>query len=77
MVMYRDFARRSARALGLTGSARNLPNGAVEVVAQGEEEALRRFIARLERGPLLSRVERVEADWRVPSERYDDFRITY
>ena len=77
MVMYRDFARRSARALGITGSARNLPDGAVEVVAQGEEDALRRFTARLERGPFLSRVERVEVYSRVPSERYDDFRIIY
>ncbi|MGH8874634.1 MAG: acylphosphatase, partial [Acidimicrobiia bacterium] len=40
-----------ARRLGLTGWARNLPDGRVEVLAQGPEEDLARFRAWLREGP--------------------------
>jgi acylphosphatase len=50
-VGYRYFARRQAEALGVTGYARNRPDGTVEVVAEGAEPALRDFEARLRAGP--------------------------
>lgn len=77
MVMYRDFARRSAARLGIRGTVRNLRDGQVEVVAQGERGALERFLKRLRRGSLLSRVERVDVEWREPSQQFDTFRIVY
>src|SRR5262245_24781175 len=49
-VGYRLFAVRAARGLGITGFARNLDNGQVEVVGQGSEEDLRRFEAPSGRG---------------------------
>ena len=78
MVMFRDFAQRKARGLKLVGSVQNLPDGSVEVVAQGERSILEQFLAKLQRGSLLSHVERVEAEWRPLSERqFDDFHIIY
>ena len=74
-VMYRDFARRTGRGLGLKGTVENLPDGRVRVVAQGEEEILRRFIGRLKRGSLFSRVESVEVSWREAGDRFDSFKI--
>jgi acylphosphatase len=59
-VGYRYFARRQAEALGVAGYARNRPDGTVEVVAEGTEEALRDFETRLRAGPDFSAVSGVD-----------------
>jgi acylphosphatase len=59
-VFYRASARAQARALGLTGYARNLDDGAVEVVAEGDEESLEQFVVWCHIGPPAARVTRVE-----------------
>jgi acylphosphatase len=59
-VGYRYFVLREAEALGITGFARNLPDGRVEVVAEGPDEALARFEARLRQGPAFATVTNVE-----------------
>ncbi len=59
-VFYRASARAQARALGLTGYARNLDDGAVEVVAEGDEESLEQFVVWCRIGPPAARVARVE-----------------
>jgi len=55
-VGYRRFVEREAGGLGLGGFARNLPDGRVEVVAQGDAAALAALEERLRRGPPLARV---------------------
>jgi acylphosphatase len=77
MVMYRDFAQRSAKRLKLVGTVQNLKDGTVAVVAQGEEEALKRYVEKLHKGSVLSRVEGVEVEWSEPKEVYTRFTITY
>jgi acylphosphatase len=59
-VGYRYFARNAANTLGLTGYARNLDDGRVEVYAAGTQEALSDFSARLREGPRYSEVRSVE-----------------
>lgn len=59
LVMYRDFAQRKARSLGLCGEVRNLPDGTVQVVAQGARTDLERFLKKLKKGPLFARVDSV------------------
>ena len=59
-VGFRWFVARHARSLGLTGYARNLPNGSVEVVVDGPEDALPALEELLRRGPANSQVDRVE-----------------
>lgn len=76
-VMYRDTACRRARALGLTGFVQNQDDGAVQVVAEGEEETLRAFIGFLWKGSPFSRVERVDEAWGEPTDEFTDFRICY
>ena len=62
-VGFRWFAARHARALGLTGWARNLPDGRVEIVAAGADaDVLGRLEARLRDGPAHARVEAVERE---------------
>jgi acylphosphatase len=77
MVMYRDFAQRKAIGLALTGTVKNLADGTVEVVAQGEEKDLEAYIKKLNRGSLFSHVESVEAEWRELSQGLESFKIVY
>lgn len=62
-VGYRIFALREAQRRGLTGWTRNRPDGAVEVVAEGEAEMLREYLARLEQGPSEAEVAHVDVQW--------------
>ena len=59
-VGFRWFVARHARSLGLTGHARNLPNGSVEVVVDGPEDAIPALERMLRSGPASAQVERVE-----------------
>jgi acylphosphatase len=61
-VYYRASARERARAGGVTGYARNLPDGRVEVLACGEEEAVQAFIEWLWIGPGAARVSEVHIE---------------
>ena len=76
-VYYRDFARRRAAELGLTGYAHNLPDGTVEVRAEGERGQLHQLIGRLESGPPAARVEKVVTDWSEYTGNYTGFNIKY
>lgn len=77
MVMYRDFVQRKARGLGVVGTVKNLPDGTVEVIAEGEKEVLEKYIRKLRRGPLLSRVEDVRVEWRELLGTFSDFVILF
>ncbi len=59
-VGFRWFVARHARSLGLTGSARNLPTGSVEVVVDGPDEAITALERLLRSGPASAQVARVE-----------------
>ncbi len=59
-VFYRASAAAKARELGVTGCARNLPDGRVEVIAHGEPAAVRVFLDWLWTGSTASRVTAVE-----------------
>jgi acylphosphatase len=60
-VGYRDWTIRNARALGITGWVRNLRDGRVEILAQGDEAALTELVAACRTGPRLAEVAHVEA----------------
>jgi acylphosphatase len=75
-VWFRDFARRTAHALGLTGVAKNLPDGTVQVIAEGVHDRLETLLEQLHIGPPTSRVERIEASWKDPEGSHTTFTIT-
>ncbi|WP_319583285.1 acylphosphatase [uncultured Pseudodesulfovibrio sp.] len=60
-VWFRGWTRETARSLGVTGWVRNLPDGAVEVLAQGNEQQLDHLETRLWQGPSLARVTAIES----------------
>jgi acylphosphatase len=58
-VFFRKTTLEEAERLGLTGFVKNRPDGAVEIEAEGEEEALEAFLAFCRRGPQHARVDDV------------------
>lgn len=61
----------------LTGTAKNLADGTVEVFAQGPQDSLYSFLQDIQAEPGLARIESVSAEYSVPSADFDDFRIIY
>ncbi|MFZ1947533.1 MAG: acylphosphatase [bacterium] len=76
-VGYRYFARKTAEALGLAGQVRNCPDGAVEVVVEGDRPAVVAFIEETRIGPRYAVVERVDVDWQTPEGDVDGFRYVF
>ena len=61
-VGFRFFAEAAGRREGLQGWVRNLPDGRVEVVCEGDADAIERFERAIRQGPPSARVDRVEID---------------
>lgn len=59
-VWFRETTRRQAERLGVNGWVRNLPDGRVEAVYEGERQAVEELLAWTHRGPEYARVARVE-----------------
>ncbi|MEY2665537.1 MAG: hypothetical protein RLZZ480_642 [Candidatus Parcubacteria bacterium] len=74
-VRYRTYVQESATGLSLAGYVKNLPDGTVEVVAQGLPDTLKEFVEFLNEGSLLAKVESVSIDWRSVRVTYDDFSV--
>jgi acylphosphatase len=74
-VFFRDFTRRQARRLGLTGYVRNVPDGTVEAVAEGPREALEGLLEQLKIGSPEARVDRVDSQWTDPSGEFENFEV--
>jgi acylphosphatase len=76
-VGFRYFAQNAARREGLTGLVRNLPDGRVESIAEGDAESLTRFEMALRRGPARARVEQVEVESLPVAGNYLGFAIDH
>ncbi|MGH7271180.1 MAG: acylphosphatase [Polyangiaceae bacterium] len=74
-VFFRAAAQREARRLGVTGWVKNRADGNVEVVAEGEEEAIKEMISWTHHGPSAARVDNVDVHWRSYTGEFSDFRI--
>ena len=76
-VFFRAFVKKSALQLGVTGFARNLPDGSVEAVLQGKEILVKRIVEKLRAGPPLSAVESVDAKEIKPPKKFSSFEILH
>jgi acylphosphatase len=73
-VGFRYFTHRTAGEHNIKGWVRNLPSGAVEMCAIGDDDAMARFMDEVERGPSLAMVEHIEIR-DVEPESYSGFSI--
>lgn len=65
-VGYRAFVRRQAVDMEIAGYAENLPDGRVEVVAEGRRGDLDLLLVRLRIGPTHAAVASIETEWNEP-----------
>jgi len=74
-VWFRGWTCEQARDLGLSGSARNLPDASVEVVAQGPREAVEALVLACRQGPPSARVDALTLNEEAPGDDLIGFRI--
>lgn len=76
-VCFRAYTRDTAKRLGLTGWVRNLPDGSVEAVVEGEAASVQSMLEWFHQGPPYSRVEKVLVRDDPSREKCTDFDIRY
>ncbi len=75
-VSFRYYTAHHARELGIVGWVRNLPDGTVEVMAEGPPKRLSALLQFLHQGPPAAHVYNVKILWQAASDQFDDFHIT-
>ena len=75
-VFFRDRTRRRALELGLVGSAANLADGSVEIVVQGDPDAVEALMDFVRIGPPLAQVERLEVTEEAYCAELEGFRVS-
>jgi acylphosphatase len=76
-VAFRAYTRDVARRAGVYGWVRNLRDGRVEAVFEGEEDKVNAVVDWCRKGPSLSRVEEVRVREDTPTGEFKDFDITF
>lgn len=76
-VFFRMHTQRKARTLGLGGWAKNEHDGSVTVVAQGDEDKLKKFVDWTYHGSEFAHVNDVKIEWSEPKENFTNFEIKY
>ncbi len=72
---YRYFVKSWARTYRIAGWVRNLPDGGVEGVFQGERSGIENLIVKCKDGPFLAEVKDVEVKWEEAKEEFGDFKV--
>ena len=76
-VFFRANTAEKARELSLLGWVKNLPDGRVEAVFEGEKEKIEEIIDWLKSHPGMNKVEKVEVDWQEAKGDFENFEIRY
>ncbi|GIW08219.1 MAG: acylphosphatase [Dehalococcoidia bacterium] len=74
-VMFRESTRQEAQKAGVTGMVRNIPDGRVEAIFEGDRAAVLRMIEWCKHGPPAARVEDVQVLWEPYRGDFPNFRI--
>ena len=74
-VFFRSYLAKNARELGLVGFVRNLSNGSVEVLAEGDKQQLKKLIEFMKQGPSAAHVDEYKINWSRPSGDYLQFYV--
>ena len=74
-VNFRAFTARVAESLGLEGWVKNLPDGNVEAILEGQKDFVEEAIKRCRTGPSIAEVEDVQTEWRPYEGNFGGFSI--
>ncbi len=76
-VGYRYFVWTRAQQFGLSGFVKNLEDGSVEIVAEGEQKELEEFLQLLRHGFSSARIKKISENWSETTGEFDSFKINY
>jgi acylphosphatase len=76
-VFFRSETKYEADKQGVRGWVRNLPDGSVEAVFEGEEGAVKALVEFCRQGPAGARVTKVDLAWEEPAGTLEGFKIKY
>ncbi|ADL07437.1 acylphosphatase [Thermosediminibacter oceani] len=68
---------RKASQLGLTGFVKNLPDGSVELVVEGDEALIKDLLEYIKTGLRWARVDRIDVDWSEYEGKHRGFEIAF
>lgn len=74
-VFFRDWTVRQAQVFRLKGWVRNMEDGRVEIVAEGEKGKLIKLIGLIKKGPPLAKVEHLDIIWEKATGKFEGFEI--
>ena len=74
-VGFRYYVHHSARRHYLKGWVKNMEDGRVETMAEGEEHELQEFVREVKKGSRFSTVDDVQVEWHAYSNQFKDFKI--
>ena len=74
-VFFRESTRRLAESLDLTGWVRNLPDGRVEAIFEGERDRVERALRWCQRGPNGAQVSEVIVEWEQFAGEFEQFQV--
>lgn len=76
-IFFRSHTRQKAKELGVFGWVKNLPDGRVEAVFEGEKEKVQDLIEWARKGPPFANVNGVDVEWQEYKGEFDRFEIKY
>ena len=76
-VGFRATAEETATGLGVTGWVKNVRDGRVETLVEGDEEPLLRFLESIRTGPMRNFIQSVEVHWSEATGEFSEFEIRY
>jgi acylphosphatase len=74
-VYFRSYVKERAASMGIHGWVRNLFDGTVEAIFEGETESVHRMIEWCQKGPPAARVDHVETNWLEPLKESTTFEL--
>lgn len=74
-VFFRSSAKEKADEVGVFGFVRNLPDGRVEAIFEGEKDEVEEIVDWCRQGPGIAKVERLDLIWEDYTGEFDKFEI--
>lgn len=75
-VGFRYLSQKEAQKLGFTGYVKNLDDGSIELIAEGEEKDLKNFINWCYNGVGIAQVRKIEQNWSKPTGSFSGFKVS-
>jgi len=76
-VFFRSQTKNKAEEIGLFGWVRNLADGRVEILAEGEKDKLEKLAAWTKKGPVSARIDGLDVEWQEYNGEFKNFEIRY